>query len=479
MSRSATATLSSWAATLDASSFPSSARHAAARLLVDTVGCALGAARTRSGRIVERWAHAAGTAGPVPVIGFGTRMPTMLAAYADGRLAALLDADETYPSCRQTSHLAAATVAAALAVGQARRRDGATLLAGIVAGYEVGARLCNSVVPASSPGPGGLRAGWGPGSVIAATVGAGRVAGLTPGQLAHAIGVAGLHVGPPPLQWADVRPAPMAKSADAGWHAMTAVAAVEQAELGMTGYDTILDGDTGLWRALGYASSDEDALVDRLGQRWIVRDAALKRWPCQYWMQPALTALDRVLQRHAIEADAITAIQLATNHKSFSRKFHDAEPPGEIDRAFSFPHAAAMLVAGVAPGPAWAGEEPAARADVRRLRDLVQVVLHPEADQVERLAVEHQLRVLPASATVQVVGGQSFSADARMGDGAPWSPETSLSDAALATKLIGMAVEPNGDPALLRAADHLAAVLLDTEGISDLSRVDLAVGSPR
>jgi 2-methylcitrate dehydratase PrpD len=479
VSPSATGTLSSWAATLDAASLPSAVRHAAARLLVDTVGCALGGARTGAGRLIHRWAGAAGTAGPVPVIGFGSPMTTMLAAYVDGRVAALLDADETYPGSRQTSHLAAATVAASLAVGQARRRDGATLLAGIVAGYEVGARLCNSVVPAAAPGRGDLRAGWGPGSVIAATVGAGRVAGLTPGQLAHAIGIAGLHIGPPPLKWADVRPAPLAKSADAGWHAMTAVAAVEQAELGMTGYDTLLDGDTGLWRSLGYDSSDDAALVDRLDQRWIIRDAALKRWPCQYWMQPALTALDRVIQSHGITAEGIVGIRLSTNRKSFSPKFHDPHPPGEIDRAFSFPHAAAMLVAGVPAGPSWVDDEIALRADIQRLRDIVQVVLHPEADRVEQLAVNHQLRVLPASATVETVGGDAFSADARMGDGAPWSRATRLSDAALGRKLIGMAVPADADAAGQRAAAELVDTLLHVDRISDLSAIKLqpSVGS--
>jgi 2-methylcitrate dehydratase PrpD len=470
---SATATLSTFAATLDPSALPSEVRHAAARLLLDTVGCMLGATRTGTGQLIERWAHGEGSAGSVPLVGFATGLTPMLAAYANGRLAALLDADETYPSSRQTSHLAAATVAAALALAQARGRDGPTLVAGIVAGYEVGARLSNSLVPPSAPGTRGLRAGWGPGSVIAATAAAGRVAGLTAAQLAHAIGLAGLHVGPAPLKWTEVRPAPMAKSADAGWHAMTAVAAVEQAELGMTGYDTILDGETGLWRALGYAECDEDALVDRLGERWIILDAALKRWPCQYWMHPALTALDRVLARHRIAADTIMAIRLATNAKSFSAKFHDPDPPGEIDRAFSFPHAAAMLATGVAPGPAWLEDEPASRSDVRRLRGLIEVVLHRDADRVGDLTIDHQLRVLPASATVRVAGGGFFSADTRMGDGAPWSDETRLSDEALILKFTGMAVAPTDHPLQVRGARELASTLLDVESATDLSEIVL------
>jgi 2-methylcitrate dehydratase PrpD len=410
-------------------------------LLLDTVACMIGGHATSVGRLAVRWAADAdrgttpgpgGTPAPAIVGGDEIAFAPALAAYANGRLAAVLDADETWPGARQTAHLAAATVAAALTMAVARDRPLDDLLGSIVAGYEVGARISDAMLPADGLSD-GLRPGWGPGSPIAAAVGAARAAILDARGVAHAIGIAGSHVDPPALQWTEVRPAPMAKSADAGWHALTGVTAAEMAALGLTGYDAILDGDRGLWRALGYEGCDGEALLAGLGERWRILDAAFKRWPCQYWMHPALTALASVIDHDAPDPAAIDTIVIETNAKSASAKFHDAEPPGEIDRAFSFPHATAMLLLGVVPGPRWLSDATDADPRVRRLRGRVEVRLHPDARRITEWVVDHGYRDLPARVTVRA-GERRLIGEARLGMGAPWSEETRLDDAALAAK---------------------------------------------
>lgn len=437
--RNITATLASFASSIDPAILPGPTLHAAARLLLDTLGCMLGGVNTDIGGITQAWVagpQALGTLGNAPravVVGTPLRTSTLLAGYANGRTAAALDADETYPSDRQTSHLAAASVAGALAICESRMASKSDLLAAVIAGYEVGARVSDSVVPAVSDAKKGLTAGWGPGSLLGATAAAGRAAKLGAGPMAHAIGIAGTHVDPPALQWADSHPAPMVKSADAGWHALTAIAAVEMAELGMTGYNAILDGDRGLWKALGYAQSDENAATDRLGERWIVRDVAFKRWPCQFWMQPALTALWDILESERLEDVDIDRIVLSTNDKSLAPKFCDAEPIGEVDRAFSFPHAAAMLVLRVPTGPGWCDNELAQTAAVRRLRSLVRVDRHPDAGRLSEWVAEHQIRRLPARATVSA-RGRTFVTESHLGLGSPWSEWTRLSDEVLVAK---------------------------------------------
>lgn len=445
-----TAALAAFAAGLDPAAVPPSAMHAVKRLVIDWLGCRAGGRRSEVGRLAAAWAGAASRDGG----GMARPDAPLFAAYLDARLAAVLDADETYPGARQTSHLAAATVAAALAGGASRVRSGAALLAAVVAGYEVGARVSDGMVPAAAPASRALRAGWGPGSVLGATAAAGRAMELDARRLAHAFGIAGTHIDAAPIQWPVVRPAPMVKSADAGWHALTAVAAVQQAATGLTGYAAILDGPDGLWRALGYAASDDAALVDGLGTRWIVEEAAFKRWPCQYWMHPALTALAQVLERSRVEPAAVERIVLATNDKSRSAKFRDPDPPSEIDRAFSFPHAAAMLALGIPPGPAWSDDVVAERRDVRRIRALVDVERHPESDAIDDWVVDHRYRELPASAAV-TAAGTTTTAEVRAGLGSPWARETRLTDAVLIEKALDMARWPDDDGpavAVLRGA---------------------------
>jgi 2-methylcitrate dehydratase PrpD len=472
-----TATLAAFAADLDPASLPPATLHAAKRLVIDWLGCRAGGRRAAAGRLALAWAN--GAAAPsVPGSASGGSPRTadsrplarpdapLLAAYADGRLAAVLDADETYPSARQASHLAAASVAAALAIGAAEHRSGAEFLAAVVAGYEVGGRISDAMMPAPGAGSTGLRAGWGPGSVLGATAAGGRAQGLDAGQLAHALGIAATHVGPPPLAWTSVRPAPMAKSADAGWHALAAVAAVQQARLGLTGYDAILDGPDGLWRALGYGGSDDDALVDGLGSSWRIDEAAFKRWPVQYWMQPAITALAEVLGAGPVDPAAIESIVLAVNDKCRSAKFVDPEPPGEVDRAFSLPHAAAMLVLGIPAGPAWSDDAVADREDVRRLRRLVRVERHPEAGSIDSWVVDHRYRELPASATV-IVAGATATAEVRAGLGSPWSDATRLSDADLIAKARALAGWPDPAGPAVAALDRSVDWILTAEAQPD------------
>ena len=459
-----TARLATFAADVRPADLPPDVRHQAARLLLDTVGCLLGGHATVAGRLGVRWA-AAGSPGDssgrvASILGTHLRLPPALAAYANGRLAAVLDADETWPSARQVAHLAAASVSAALAACERSDASRDDLLTAIAVGYEIGARLSDAMLPAGEPGV-ALKAGWGPGSPIGATVAAARGLALDARGTAHAIGIAGTHVDPPPLQWTDVRPAPMAKSADAGWHAMTGVAGAEMAELGLTGYPGILDGERGLWRALGYAGCDASALLDGLGTDWRVLDTAFKRWPCQYWMHPALTALEQVLRDHRPDPDAIEAIRLETNPKSLAARFHDPAPPSEIDRAFSFPHAAAMLVLAVPPGLAWLSETQDADLRVRRLRERVTVAPHADAERIGEWVVRHGFRDLPARATV-VVGDTAYVAEARLGRGAPWSAATRLDDAELVRKareLVGPLVD--GHAGRAGALDAAADWMLD------------------
>lgn len=480
----ATRAIAAFVAGLELESLPRPVIGQAKRLLLDTVGCILGGHAAKAGRLAVAWADRAGgrpesSAGHI--VGRRAALAPMLAAYANGRLAAVLDADETWPSARQTSHLAAAAVTAALATTEAMDGAGRELVVAIVAGYEVGARVSDAMVPEPGHESRELRAGWGPGSPIGAAVAAARARCLDASATAHAIGIAGMHVDPPPLQWTEVRPAPMAKSADAGWHALAGVAAGEMAELGLTAYDAILDGNRGLWRSLGYVGCDLDALTGGLGVRWRILDAAFKRWPSQYWMQPALTALQRVLSTHDPDPAEIRSIVLATNEKSFSAKFHDPDPPGEIDRAFSFPQAAAMLVLGVPPGARWLAGADAAAPAARRLRGLVRVELHPDAARIEDWIVEHQYRDLPARATV-VTTQATLTADARFGMGAPWSEETRLSDEDLIAKTRQFAEGSLRDaPERGRRVDEAIAWILEAEAqprVAALSEILAGLAEP-
>ena len=89
--------------------------HEAKRLLLDTIGCALGAIDTPSGQIALDYVNMLGGTPHASVIGSSKRSSATAAAYANARLANVLDADDTFPT---STHFGNATVFSALALAE-------------------------------------------------------------------------------------------------------------------------------------------------------------------------------------------------------------------------------------------------------------------------------------------------------------------------------------------------------------------------
>ncbi|HEY9280146.1 MAG TPA: MmgE/PrpD family protein, partial [Eoetvoesiella sp.] len=103
---------------------PAPVVHSAKLLMLDTIGCAMGAVGTTPGLAVRRIVHSQGT-GPATVIGTGQKASTSVAAWANGRLGNVLDMDECY---KVQGHHAQATLGAALALAEERALNGKSLL---------------------------------------------------------------------------------------------------------------------------------------------------------------------------------------------------------------------------------------------------------------------------------------------------------------------------------------------------------------
>lgn len=443
-SGSTTARLATFAAELRFEDLPQGVVDHVGRLLLDTLGCALGGSLTELGAIAANYAASEPSGGAASIAGVEGLASPRLAAEANGRMAGCMDADDTFPSAGQTSHHGASTVAAALALAEREGRDGRELVAAIAAGYEIGARFGVSVpLHEATPGEartGAFRVGGGPAGVLAAAAASARVLRLDPGRVAHSLGIVGAHVDAPPAKWFEGRVAPMVKSMDLGWSAAAGVAAASLAGLGMTGYEDILDGEFGLWRVLGYDDFDFEMAVADLGGRWHMLDSAFKRFPCQYWMQSALSAFQCALQQHEIGADEIESVLLRTNPRSKAPRFHDRHPEGFVTCEFNFPHTAAMLALRVPPGPRWFDAKALADPRVQALRDKVSVEIDPRSRRLGDFAIDGVIRSMPASAVVRARGAAyECSADAGVES---WATRgaTALDDA-LRAKLADM-VEP-------------------------------------
>lgn len=444
---------------------PPEVAHHAKRLVLDTLGCALGGSSTPLGTVAKGFAPiAGGTRGDASVVTLERPTTAVAAAGANGRMAGALDADDTFTGVGQTSHHGAGTVVAALALAERAGASGADLLTAVAAGAELGARFDVAVPAREVVGEGGWRVGGGPAGVLSAAVASSRVLGLDPVASMHAAGIAGAHVDVPPLKWFEGAEAPMVKSLDGGWNASTGVSAALLAELGMTGHVDVLDGPNGLWRGMGYESFDFELLRGDLGERWFLLATSFKRWPCQFWMQPALRALWMVLDEHDLAADEIESVVLRTTTRSAAPRFREQQPRGFVTCQFNFPHAAAMLALRVPPGPRWVDEVAQSDPAVAAFRGRVEVEVDPATSTLGHDSPDRIIRDLPGGALVRA-RGTTFTATAAAGFGAAHDEATRLSDDELATKFREM-IEPL--PGWAQRGEELIETVMGLDRLPDV-----------
>lgn len=132
--------LASRACVVELSELPAATRAHAARVVADTIGVIIGGSRLPEVQALPRFhISAADTRGDALVLTpDGARTAPELAAFANGTAGCSLELDE---GVRPTGHPAVHVVPSALAAAQCRHSSGAELLAAVISGYEVAARL--------------------------------------------------------------------------------------------------------------------------------------------------------------------------------------------------------------------------------------------------------------------------------------------------------------------------------------------------
>jgi 2-methylcitrate dehydratase PrpD len=185
-----TLALAAFVAGLSAEAVPLAVKSRAKALSLDLLGSALrGRVEAESTPSVMQALAALGLDGPGPatVMGDDRGYAPPVAALLNGLLGHSLDFDDTH--AESSLHPSAPVVPAALAAGELAGADGETVLAAIVAGYEVCCRLGLALDPAAH-----YARGFHPtatAGTFGAAAAAGRVFGLDADQLASAFGVAG------------------------------------------------------------------------------------------------------------------------------------------------------------------------------------------------------------------------------------------------------------------------------------------------
>jgi 2-methylcitrate dehydratase PrpD len=280
-------------------------RHYARRHLLDTVGVMIAGASGEVARGAEAMLAAARLPGRIPVPGRHRRADLLDAAFLGGTAAHGIELDDGY---RQGSvHPGCVVVPAVLALGHEQHARGATLIEALVAGYEAEIAIGRACHP-------DLRQrGFHPAAVVGvfgSVMAAGKLRGLAPGQLAHALGIAAS--GAAGL-FAFVNGGADIKRLHAGHAAREGVQAALLAQQGIEGPPDVLEAHDGFMQAFAFGRAGNARAIMLPPQvPFGITDCYIKPYPCCRHIQPAVEALIALLGEEEIATDEVDRIEVAT-----------------------------------------------------------------------------------------------------------------------------------------------------------------------
>jgi len=268
------------------SDLPDKVIYETKRLLLDSIGCAIGGIRMERGKICVEMAKRLGGLSESTIPGTSAKVSCINAAFANGELISTLDYDALFGT-----HIPPFVIPAPLAIGEAISASGKDLILSTALGHEMARRLQMATPPPYRPEESGPEKGkviFAPVSghgtaVFGAAVGAGKILNLNPEKMANAIGIAG-YTGPPSTmrKWTDTVPVRMTKYGPPGFTAEAGLRAALLADMGYCGDTNIFEGEFGYWRFTGFQNWNKEIVTKGLGDKWVCTEISYKKYPCGY-----------------------------------------------------------------------------------------------------------------------------------------------------------------------------------------------------
>jgi 2-methylcitrate dehydratase PrpD len=303
----ATGRLAAWSLELHVDRVPGDVVDHTRIVLADTIGVVLMASTRHAVQTALEVLPLDG-AGRGTVIGHGRGARPEIAAFINGIGGHDIELDDSHgPSL---SHPAAVIMPAAIAAAEAVEATYGDLMAGIIAGYDVQARVSQAI------GTSALHhRGFHPSAVcgaIGAAVTAGRILGLSIDEMRSCVGLAASQSSGLTTYYDD--PYHMSKSFQTGIAARNGVTAALFAERGFGAAPDVLTGPHDMIRPFGAANADPSKLLLELGERWEIERTNLKRHACCNQTHAAVDALIDLIEEHDFDAEEIRSIDVQLSH---------------------------------------------------------------------------------------------------------------------------------------------------------------------
>lgn len=432
--RSVTQQLVGFTQALRFEDLPQKVKHEAKRLLLDSVGCALGGLAADKGKLSVRLARRWGGPAEATIIGMGDKVACPHAAFANGELVNALD----YDAIIAASHIPPFVLPALLAVAEKEAATGQDLLLAMAIGYEIAARMAKAttglqeVIPEGPDGPTmrfPIVHGYS-GAVFGAVAGAGKILNLNEEGLLSALGIGGTIT---PLKnmpkWYNTPPAAMSKYTMAGWVSQAGVTSVYLAQMGYSGIRDILDGEDGFWKFSGSQKWDPGKLTADLGKEWYFVDIDYKPYPCCRAMHGGLDCFYQILAADGLKAEDIKEINLLLHPLAEMPIWRSQKITNHVAAQFSVAYVFAVAAHRVSLSM-W--QDPQTMQDPKILGFMPKVKWVPHPSFAQELLKDPHCR--PVAVEVVTKGGKKIRRETKYIKGASIPQEFALTDEELIKK---------------------------------------------
>ncbi|XAS74228.1 MmgE/PrpD family protein [Micrococcaceae bacterium Sec5.1] len=351
------------------------------RVLLDSVGCAVGGVTSPKGRMGVDYGRILGaSSGEATIIGTSHRSSAVGAGFANGELINALDFDAVLPP----GHVSPYVIPGLLAVAEGRHSSGREIITAVAIAHELSFRFSKSMDYHRDIKNGEFRVPAVLGctsTVFGATAAIGRIKGLSSDVVADALGIAG-SISPVNSQrsWLEHTPLSTIKYTMAGPVVQTAITAAYAAELGHRGDREILDdAEYGYPRFIGTTRWEAENLTDELGVDWRFPAAnSYKPYPHCRNMHAPFDALTSVIEENDIKPEEITAIRAWGEAWIKLPLFLNNNIGHVLDGQMSIAHGLAVAAQRIPPGPAWQDPKVAFSPAVLDLMKRVTFDGHPD-----------------------------------------------------------------------------------------------------
>lgn len=407
---------------------PDPVRRQAKLVLLDTLGVMLaGSQRPEVRQLRERLAPGAGCGGTVLARGWPIQDP---------RTAALLNgiAGRAIELCEGlrlvTGQAALQILPGVLAVAEQRRSSGREIMAALVLGYDIAARLGMAFTPRP------LAHQNGQAMLLAAAAAGARLRGLDATGVSLSMRIAAAMLMTP--SYTNAVAGATALNVPGGMSGYVCVLAPELALAGFAAQDDAIEEALGRLVGDGF---NPQGLLDGLGTRWEITRNYFRLYACCNPIHPALDCLAATLAALRPQPGDIERIDFTTYR--FASVMRNPDPPNYFASKYSLPHAAAVMAARGGAGYRQIDDSALGDPMIAALRQRVHVT-----EDAAMSAVAPRLR--PARATVTLKDGRqaAHAVESHRGD----------------------FLNPFAESELHAKFHDLAAEVLDPEGVAHAER---------